>query len=174
MNRSPRIDEFVSLLNQNAPRIYGLIRALIHQRADAEDVFQETCCALWQKFDQYQSGSNFLAWAFSVSRIEVLRQRRKLTYLPKLSEDVYQLLDQSVERLADSFDFRQSALTSCLEQLPAEDRELLNARYSSGSTVQSMAERAGRSVDAIYRSLRRIHGELFKCIGKRIREEAGQ
>ena len=40
---------------------------------DAEDVLQEANLVLWRKFDQYQEGTNFFAWACQIIRYEVLK-----------------------------------------------------------------------------------------------------
>ena len=39
---------------------------IVFQRADAEDVMQETASVLWKKFDEFERGSHFDRWAFRV------------------------------------------------------------------------------------------------------------
>jgi RNA polymerase sigma-70 factor, ECF subfamily len=75
--------DFGRLFARYQPRIYGYIRSLVTQRNDAEDLLQETASVLWQKFGDFQPGSDFLAWAFRVARYEVLyfRQRQKRNVL---------------------------------------------------------------------------------------------
>ena len=62
--------DFGRLFVQHEARIYGYIRSLVVHRADAEDLLQETASMLWQKFHEFQPGSNFLAWAMSVARFQ--------------------------------------------------------------------------------------------------------
>ncbi|MEX2025689.1 MAG: sigma factor, partial [Pirellulaceae bacterium] len=69
--------EFVGLFSQNARRLYAYIFLLLGNAADADDVFQETSRVLWEKFDQFQPGANFLAWAESVAHYQTLSFRRR-------------------------------------------------------------------------------------------------
>jgi RNA polymerase sigma-70 factor, ECF subfamily len=172
--RSDRAGEFISLFTQHSRQVYGYIRALVHHQSDAEDVFQEASRVMWQKFDQYQSGSDFLAWACCISHYEVLMYRRsKARQRLVLREDVYALLDQEMSDIVVDMDVRSQALSQCLELLPAGDRHLLSARYSPGATTRFVSESMNRSVDSVYRSLRRIHESLFNCVRRRLAEEAG-
>ena len=52
-----RYDEFVELLQRATGQILAYLNALLLNFNDAEDVFQESCVVLWQKFDEFQSGT---------------------------------------------------------------------------------------------------------------------
>jgi RNA polymerase sigma-70 factor (ECF subfamily) len=172
-DKSERAGEFISLFTQNSRHVYGYIRALVHHQSDAEDVFQEASRVMWQKFDQYQSDSDFLAWACCISHYEVLMFRRsKARQRCVLREDVYALLDKEMSDMVVDIDPRTQALSRCLELLPASDRQLLAARYSAGATTRIISENLNRSVDTIYRALRRIHESLFNCVRRKLAEEA--
>jgi RNA polymerase sigma-70 factor, ECF subfamily len=168
-----RAGEFISLFTQHSRQLYGYIRALVHHQSDAEDVFQEASRVMWQKFDQFQSDTDFLAWACCISHYEVLMYRRsKARQRWILREDVYALLDREMSDMVVDMDVRSQALSQCLELLPADDRQLLRARYSPGATTRHVSETLNRSVDAVYRSLRRIHESLFNCVRRKLTEEA--
>ncbi len=57
--------------------------------ADAEDILQLTKLQLWHIFDQFEQGTNFLAWARQVAFYQMLNFRRaeKVRHLP-LANDV--------------------------------------------------------------------------------------
>ena len=170
--KSDRAGEFISLFTQHSRQVYGYIRALVHHQSDAEDVFQEASRVMWQKFDQYQSDSDFLAWACCISHYEVLMYRRsKARQRLVLREDVYTLLDQEMSDMVVDMDVRSQALAQCIELLPPGDQQLLSARYSPGATTRLVSKRTNRSVDAVYRSLRRIHESLLYCVRRRLAEE---
>ena len=48
-----RYDEFGELVRLHTSQILAYIDALLLNRSDAEDLFQETCLVLWQKFDEF-------------------------------------------------------------------------------------------------------------------------
>lgn len=172
MQMSDRVPEFVELLSQSSRRIYSYIRTLVPNRADAEDVFQETSKTLWEKFEQYQSGTDFCGWALSIAHFKVLQLRDKGVRDPiPVGEKLDNLLDTAADLLRTSEDRRLNALANCLQKLPAKDRNLIDARYAAGATTQQIAVDLKRSTDAIYRSLRRIHQMLFDCIRQALAEE---
>jgi RNA polymerase sigma-70 factor (ECF subfamily) len=172
MQTSDRVPEFVELLSQSSRRVYSYIRTLVPNQADAEDVFQETSKTLWEKFEQYEPGTDFCGWALSIAHFKVLQLREKGVRGPiPAGEKLDTLLDRAAELLRTSEDRRLHALANCLQKLPAKDRELIDARYSAGATTQHLAVELKRSTDAIYRSLRRIHQMLFDCIRQSLAEE---
>jgi RNA polymerase sigma-70 factor (ECF subfamily) len=170
--KSDRAGEFISLFTQNSRPVYGYIRALVHHQSDAEDVFQEASRVMWQKFDQYQTGTDFLAWACCISHYEVLMYRRtKARHRCVLSDDVYALIEREMPDFVVNSDARSHALSNCIELLPANDRQLLKARYSSGATTRLVSEKMHQSIDRVYRSLRRIHELLFNCVQRKVATE---
>lgn len=165
MQKSERVDEFVTLYMKNSRRVYGFVRSLVPHKPDAEDVYQEVGRTLWEKFDQYESGTNFLVWAFTIARFAVYQYRRTQSRLPtNLSDAIFELIAAEVLNSSAEDDPRYQALAACLQKLPARDRELIDARYRQGETTKSVAASVGRSIDAIYRSLRRIHKALLVCV----------
>ena len=172
VQKSERVDEFVTLYLKYSGRVYGFVRSLVPHKPDAEDVFQEVGRTLWEKFDQYQSGTNFLVWAFSIARFAIFQYRRTRARQPaNLSDAVFELIAAELLNASAEDDPRYQALAECLQTLPARDRALVDARYRRGETTKSVAASVGRSIDAIYRSLRRIHKALLTCVQQRIAAE---
>ena len=56
-------DEFTRVFTVNQRAIYLYIRSLVANSADVDELWQETNLVLWQRFADYQPGTNFLAWA---------------------------------------------------------------------------------------------------------------
>jgi len=167
MNPSDHTSEFIRLFSMHTSSIYTYIRVLIPNRADAEDVFQDTSRTLWEKFDEYRPGpdGDFRAWALRIAQFKSLSYRRREHRKRKLfSDDAYTALDQAAWTAMESIDLRLEPLGDCYRKLGEDDRRLLTARYRVGSTVEMIAGEMGRSVHSIYRALRRIHGALFDCI----------
>jgi RNA polymerase sigma-70 factor (ECF subfamily) len=172
MDKIERVDEFVSLYVQNSRRIYSFIRSLTVRQQDAEDVFQEVGRTLWEKFDQYRPGTSFVVWALSIAHFKVLQHRRRQNQQPVgLSDEVLELIAKDLAAFSIQEDDRYEALTLCVQKLPAYDRDLIEARYRREQTVQSLAIELGRSVDAIYRTLKRIHRTLLDCIQRKLARE---
>ncbi|MBN1394678.1 MAG: sigma-70 family RNA polymerase sigma factor [Pirellulales bacterium] len=164
-NRDIDTKEFVALLTRHSRRIYSFIRSLVPNQTDAEDLFQEVSTTLWEKYDTFCKGSDFRAWAFQIAHYKVLNFRRRRTRMPRLfSDDLIGKLADDRLLLDDSLECRSRALADCYQRLRLEDRELLDLRYTEAATVPNVATQTGRSIDFVYKALRRIHGELYQCI----------
>jgi RNA polymerase sigma-70 factor, ECF subfamily len=83
-----------------------------------------------------------------------------------------QQLAENAAATADLTDRRQEALEQCLKKLADDDQALLRRRYESGAAVRAVAADLGRSVQAVYRALNRIHLALLDCIQRALRAEA--
>jgi RNA polymerase sigma-70 factor, ECF subfamily len=172
--RENREDEFLLLFARAQRRIHAYILALVFDANSAADLLQEVNIVLWRKFDQYQSGTNFFAWAREIARLSVLRHRQ--TTAARIVTLDPQVLDELAERFADATslgeeDRRQEALTNCLEKLSDADRELILARYRPGASVKAIAERSQRTVNSVSQSLSRIRRLLAECVGRTLRVE---
>lgn len=170
-----RHDEFMDLFLEDQPRIYGYIRSLLFQKADADDVMQETASVLWRKFDEFERGTHFDRWAFRVAWHQVrkfrqskARESKRLQFanevLELLSEDAQQLLDQTEETAA--------ALEGCLRKLPSKQRQMVAWRFESGGTNRAVAKRIGKSESVVSRTLSRVYGSLMRCISLQLKLEA--
>ena len=69
------IDLFVRLLAKYQGQIYSYILSVIGNFNDSDDILQETSSKLWQMFDQYESGTDFLKWSLSVAYYRILEYR---------------------------------------------------------------------------------------------------
>ena len=167
-----RTEAFVRLFAVYQRRIYAHIFALVPNRADAEDIFQETSAVLWRKFRQYEPGTNFGAWACRIAHYEVLsHRRRKPPELLVLEDSLLEVVSRESEARSDEIDQRYGALIDCIQRLRPKDRELLVRRYRSGATVKSVAEQMGRSVQGLHKTYQRIRRTLFECVERAVARE---
>ena len=56
------------------------------------------------------------------------------------------------------------ALETCVEKLPAGQRDLLKRRYEPDATSRRVAQTLGRSESSISRALNKIYRQLMTCI----------
>ena len=176
MGRIDRSTEFADLLTAQQSRLFAYIYALVHNLRDAEDLYQETSLTLWQKFDEYQSGTNFGAWARATARFKVrdfLRSKRRgrvcfdERLLIELTETLAAIETASQLDTAEAY---HSALHDCVNRLSAMDQQLVAMSYSSSCTLKEVAQQEGRSLQSVCNSLRRIRGTLLDCIERSVNE----
>jgi RNA polymerase sigma-70 factor (ECF subfamily) len=177
-DESPKLDfareqRFLQLFLAHERRIYGFILALVPNWSDADDLLQETSAVLWRKLDDFEPGTDFLAWALSIARFQVLNYRKKQRQLrARLSDRTVETLVDQLMALGERSDARRDALAECLAKLNSRDRELIQLRYQPEATTQRVADCVGRSLKAVYKALNRIHGQLLLCIRQTLASEA--
>jgi RNA polymerase sigma-70 factor (ECF subfamily) len=166
-----REEEFIELLTSHKHQIFNFIFCIVHSLSDAEDVFQQTSIALWQDFDQFKSNSDFAAWAMTVARFRTLNylrsKRRERLYF---SEDLIAQIAECPFESTEIQDTRLKALSECCQKLSPKDQELVAMCYRE-DRIRSVADRIGRPVQAVYKSLARIRRALFECIERQIASE---
>ncbi len=172
MDQSDHSDRFLELLAEHQAQIFGFLYALICHREDTEDVMQQVVVTMWQKFEAFEPGTNFAAWGCMIARNRALnyfqaRKRRRVFSAP-----IIELLETARAEQPDHLrNARRRALTGCLEKLPSDDRELIQASYKPGVRINSMAQDLGRSAAGLYNSLRRIRQSLYRCINATLAQE---
>ena len=166
---------FFQLYTRNQSLIYSYILAFVPRFHEADDIFQDVSTAMWEHFDKYQPGTDFLAWGRTIAHHRVIDyvrrcQRDRVCY----SSDTMQVLSDYVSQHNDQQDQRIRALESCLAKLSENDRFLVKARYSKKTTTKDLAERVGRSVNGLYKTMARIHCLLYDCIQRTLVTETRQ
>jgi RNA polymerase sigma-70 factor (ECF subfamily) len=155
----------VRLLTQNQRRIFSYLYTLVPDRHAAEDLLQQTCMVVCEKFGEFQPGTDFVAWACQIAYWEVRAARQKFARSKVLFDDAaLEAVAKTAEEMAPELSDRHEALAKCLEKLHPRDRELILTRYEPGGGVEAAAQRTGRTVVAAYKALTRIRKLLQDCV----------
>ncbi len=165
MFSAPPEQQFELLMREHGRQVFSYIFALVRNFENTEDLFQETSLALWERFDQFEPGTNFVLWACTVARYRVLgfferEKRQPIPFSPQAHEQL--LAVQS--HLADHSEARREALAECVQKLSQRQRELLMQCYDRGRTVSEVAEELRRTRFSVYSSLRHVRARLLDCI----------
>ena len=165
----PPHDQFLRLYAECEVALHTFVRSMLPTREEALEVMQEVIVILWQKFSQVD---DFRPWAFGVARLAALRrlERRKRDRHVFDSELVSQLADEAAAMNVRHSDQRE-ALESCLEKLPATQRELVIIAYTKGTRMDDLAARRGQTPVSLYKLLHRIRQALLECVRRTLAQE---
>lgn len=168
MGRDQKVREFVSLLTSHQARIYAYILSLSPNFNDADDILQDTTKFMWERFDEFTVGTDFLAWAKKIAYFLIMENYRKKKKAQAFcfDEQLIEKLDQNSQHLSDSNKDYQIYLKECLKKLKQQDLHLLKLRYYENHTVKELSSRLGCSIQYVYRNISRIHQILLACIQK--------
>ena len=169
MSRQAGADQFIELYTTYEPRLRGYVLSLVPRWSDAEEIAQRCSVILWKKFDQFDPGTNFYAWACQVARLEVKEFRKRAARERVIFSDAFvdAIADKAIE-LEKEFPERAKALQKCVEQLPKSQRELLRLRYDECRSVGSVATVVNKPIEGVYKALSRIRQALHICIDSRL------
>jgi RNA polymerase sigma-70 factor (ECF subfamily) len=159
-----RGERFMHLYSGKERCIFKYIYTLVHNEAAAEDILQETTQAMWTKFDEFEMGTNFVAWALRIAHYRVLKhwasQTKGMIFNSQLVESLAQRAQDHIQQ--DSR--KKMALRRCMKKLPERDMNLIKLRYQEGASVKKVAEQVSRGIKGVYKSLNRIRWQLLECI----------
>lgn len=160
-------DEVSALLTESQPRIYGFIFKRVADHDLTKEILQETNLVICRKANEFQSGSNFIAWAFRIAHFQVLSFRQKANSGIQFSDPTIELLEIK-EESNETFKNRMNALKTCLSSLPEDNQKLIMKRYSGSFSVQNYARETGKRENAVSKALHKIRATLASCIRTKI------
>jgi RNA polymerase sigma factor (sigma-70 family) len=103
------------------PRLRRYARALVGERAGADDLVQDTLERAWSKLHLYRHGTDLRAWLFTVMHNVHVNQVRAARPTAALDDEMPELAQRAVQ--GDALLMRD--LERALAALPAAQREVL-------------------------------------------------
>ena len=158
--------ELVALLTSHQQALRLFVASLMPGDPSAADVVQQANSTIWRKRADFQLGSNFKAWIFTIARYEVLNYRKRQARDTSLvfSEDLEDTIASELPEQSDDLESRQLALRTCIEKLKPAQRDLIRHRYYKRTPLKDYADEIGRSVGSLKLTLHRIRNNLAACI----------
>jgi RNA polymerase sigma-70 factor (ECF subfamily) len=148
-------DALAELYDRHAARLLGLARRILGEGGEAEEALQEVFLFAWRAAAVYDPGrGNVLTWLLIATRsraIDRLRSRRSVSRtggrsLEELGVDP--LAPDDVE--GGSADRQWEAICrGAVDELPADQRQVLELAYFEGLTQQEIADRTSTPLGTV-------------------------
>lgn len=154
---------FAILYGRTSPVLYAIVRRILREGQDADDVLQDVFIRIWHGAGSYDaSRGKPMTWLITVARnraIDVLRSRGK-------GQPVGVAPDSLTVMAADAVDAHElAALRGCLDELDVQHRDCIVQAYCYGSSRDELAARFGRPVNTVKSWLSRGLLSLKRCLG---------
>jgi len=134
----------------HANLLYNYALRMTNNRADAEDLLQETFLKAFRFWDQYQQGTNIRAWLFRILKNSFINRYRKESKEPETVDfdDVQNYYTSPRDGAAEPAGGRQNWFSNLLEddvagaiaQLPDDFRTVVILCDIEGLTYEEIAE----------------------------------
>ena len=174
MSEDENYELFVKLLTSNEAMLRSFVRKLLPSENDVDDVMQEISITLWTKFESFDPDTNFLKWAYVISRFKVMTHRRnKGRDRLHFDDELLNIMSEESEEESELSEMRHKAMQQCIRKLPEPKRKMLVTAYQPDMSMKDLAARMGKSAEAVYKTVSRLRVKLFDCIHHEISQGGG-
>ncbi len=169
--RSSREADFNELYDRYFQRVYSFAFARLRNRADAEEVVQESFTAVFRSIDAYSGKSTLLCWIYGITKNNVnnhLRRAKSHELRVERAEPgmVIGAASLDVSTPEDQLSLRryQESVSKLLASVAGWQSEVFWLRHVENLTIGEISERVKRSNDAVRSSLYRVKRMLIEAV----------
>nr|WKN39824.1 sigma-70 family RNA polymerase sigma factor [Tunicatimonas sp. TK19036] len=144
-------EAFQQLVRTYQERIYSIVRKMVIDHDDADDVVQETFIKVWRNLEKFQGDAQLYTWLYRIATNECLRflQKKKKRSLLSLGDANTELMEKVDQTPSLDGDEIQKRLQKALLQLPDKQRLVFNLKYFEDLKYEAIANITGTSVGGL-------------------------
>ncbi|MBI3143184.1 MAG: sigma-70 family RNA polymerase sigma factor [Bacteroidetes bacterium] len=162
------------LIARHQDKLFSAIYVLVRNRAVAEDILQDAYFKIVStlKGGRYNEEGKFIQWAMRIARNLVIDHFRRGNKFPTVTDsegnDIFTYINIPEENQEDRLvaNERDSKLRQLIEQLPAEQREVLVLRHYADLSFKEIADLTQVSINTALGRMRYALNNLRKLIEK--------
>jgi len=133
---------FNTLVQQYQKRVYWLIRKLVIDHDDANDLSQDVFVKIWNVLDDFHGDSALFTWVYRIATNQALahlRSKRNRFFLPlhDVEAELNQKLSANLDVDTSDWAFQ---LQKAILKLPEKQRVVFNLRYFEELSYKEIAE----------------------------------
>ncbi|MEO1448812.1 MAG: sigma-70 family RNA polymerase sigma factor [Bacteroidota bacterium] len=156
---------FRQVVADNRDRIFRICLAYLHDRAEADDLYQEVLIRIWQNLETFRGESQIGTWVYRVAVNTALmhtrkEKRRKGFFTRSKTGDHANIPAEPPVDYAEQ-DAQITLLRTCMQQLPDQDR-IITSMLLDGLAYKEIAEIMGITVSLVGVRINRIKKKLAK------------
>ena len=154
---------FDLLVARHTARLYRLARRMSQDRAEAEEIVQETWVRAWQALDRYRANRPLFPWlariAVNLAR-DAWRRHQPETFSDLAAEVEALPAEDAAPEAAALASANLERLAEGVARLRPEYRAVIALRYEGGLTYAEIAQALGVPLNTVRTHLRRAKAEL--------------
>ena len=143
-------ENFPEIIRLYQERVYHVIRKIVIDHDDSDDLVQEVFIKLWQKRDSFKGNSTLFTWVYRIAVNESLQFLRKKKRTTLVSIDEQEILQEKISSsISPDADEIQKYLQNAIAALPEKQRAVFILKYYDELTYENIAEILGGSVGGL-------------------------
>ncbi len=142
---------FNLLVREYQERVYWLIRKMVVDHDDADDLVQEVFVKVWKNLSKFREDSRLFTWIYRIATNECLnflnkKKRRYFLSMDDANKELNEKIDNSAHISGDEI---QKKLQKSILRLPEKQRLVFNMKYYENLKFDEIAEITKTSVGAL-------------------------
>lgn len=167
---------FVDLYEDNFERVYAFVAKRVQHRADAEDVTAEVFHQALANIAKFEwRGAPFAAWLYRIAANAIADRWQRASRErgnPASGDPPARSEALDVERSE-----RAARLFNLVNDLPEDQRRVIEMRFAEGKSIREIAEALGRTAGAVkqlqFRGIQSLRAQFEKEPGKKLSRSHG-
>jgi RNA polymerase sigma-70 factor (ECF subfamily) len=163
-----------TLINKHQSKIYGFIYSKISDRDISDDIFQDTFIKVIKtlKSNSYNEEGKFLPWVMRIAHnliIDHFRRNKKMPMFRETEEfSIFSIMSDNAMTIENQMisDQVERDLKRLVEELPADQKEVLQMRIYQDLSFKEISELTGVSINTALGRMRYALMNLRKVIDR--------
>lgn len=157
---------FAALYQRTSSKLFGVCLRMLRERAEAEEVLQETYITVWRRAASFDAGkASAITWLVTLARnkaIDRLRQHREEQLAPLQLDETAD--SQPTPATSAETSQEHQRLQRCLDALEPLQRSAVREAFFSGATYNQLAVRSKVPLGTMKSWIRRSLLQLRTCL----------
>jgi RNA polymerase sigma-70 factor (ECF subfamily) len=157
---------FRQLMQQEQEKVYRLIRRMVIDHDDADDLTQTTFIKVFENINEFAGKSKLSTWIYRIAvneALNFLRHKRRKMFVPivNVERQLSGIIDTGSNFDGDEI---EKKLQKAILSLPEKQRLVFNMRYYENIKYEEMSEILGTSVGALKASYHIAEEKIEKIL----------
>jgi RNA polymerase sigma-70 factor (ECF subfamily) len=157
---------FTQLMRQEQEKVYRLIRRMVIDHDDADDLVQSVFIKVFENINDFEGKSKLSTWIYRIALNETLtflKHKRRKMFVPMMNVErqLSAIIDNGTRFNGDEI---EKKLQKAILTLPEKQRLVFNMRYYENIKYEEMSEILGTSEGALKASYHIAEGKIEKIL----------
>jgi RNA polymerase sigma factor (sigma-70 family) len=160
---------YAYLYDNYAAALYGVIKKVVNNDDDANDVLQDTFVSIWKNIETYnvQKGGSLFTWMLNIARNKAIDKYRQKSRNSQNQKDLAIVSTFAQAEANNTIRTEAMDVNTLLQHIKPDQKALIDLHYFKGFTHQEISEMANLPLGTIKTKLRSAMQDLKQLISKK-------